>query len=85
MLTHPRAGKQRRYQVDVLLLHLQQRIVLEKAAVFYRIDSRGDGHFRGTVAVAVGSHFAPPIVCFGDDGVHFFLSQLRIVHGIGQR
>jgi len=30
-------------------LHLQQRIVLRKVCVFYRVPTRRDGHLRGSV------------------------------------
>ena len=84
-LADPGAGEQRRHQVHMLLLHFRQRVVLQKAAVLDRVDPGGDGHLGGAVAVAVRRDLAAPVVRLGDDGIHFFLGQLRIVHRIRQR
>ena len=50
-----------------------------------RVHARGDGHLGGAVAVAMGRDLAAPAMCFGDDGVHFFLGQLDVIHRIGER
>ena len=49
------------------------------------VHPRGNRHFRRTVPMAVSRHLASPVMRLRHNGVHFFLSQLRIVHRIRQR
>ena len=76
---------QRRHVVRAARLHQVQRLVVEKRAVFDRVDAGADRTLRAFSAVGVRGGLLSQGVRFVDDGVQFVLGELRDVRGIGQR
>ncbi len=78
-------GHKRGDVIGALLLHQVESFVIEEAAMFDGIDAGANGALGGFGAVSVGGGFQAERMCFVDDGVEFFLGELRGVNSIGGR
>jgi len=81
----PLNGHEGGHEVGAALLHHVESLVVEEAAVFDGIDASSNGAFGGFRAVGMSSGFAAQGMGFVNDGVEFFLGELRRIHIIGGR